>query len=198
VTRGQLNNLGLVMLGEKRYDEAERLFRESIAMSPSYAGPHYNLRRMYMELGRYDEADRELWIALDKGLRDPKNSLNRAARDYEGLNLLERAEAILKEAIERYPEHEPFWVHLQVIKIRRGRYDEARDLGAEVVRRFPGSAPAYSFYAVAAVGSGDVELARRVIRRALELNPDQPDLRQTLAELEAAEPAGPASGGGMQ
>ena len=86
-TRGALNNLAVVKIGQKEYAEAERLLRRAIAQSPSDPSPHYNLRRIYVETQRYDEADRELWIAVDKGLRDPKRSVDKAAADYEDLGV---------------------------------------------------------------------------------------------------------------
>ena len=38
------------------YGEAERLLRQAMAMDHNYPAPHYNLRRIYMEQGRWEEA----------------------------------------------------------------------------------------------------------------------------------------------
>ena len=182
-TRGELNNLAVIKINKQEYDEAERLLRQAIAMSPVYPSPHYNLRRIYMETGRYDDADRELWTAVDKGLRDPERTVDRAAQDYDNLDLQERTVALLDQALERFPEHEPFWVHLLVAKIRLGRCAEALGPGAEAARRFPASAPVHAFYGLAAGCAGDVDTARAEIERSLELNSEQPSLQRALAEL---------------
>ena len=173
----------MIKINKKEYDEAERLLRRAIAMSPSYPSPHYNLRRMFMETGRYDDADRELWTAVDKGLRDPERTVDRAAQAYDDLDLQERTVALLTEALRRFPGHEPFWVHLLVARIRLGQCAEALEPGAEAARRFPDSAPVHAFYGLAAACTGDAATARPEIERSLALNPDQETLRRALAEL---------------
>jgi len=183
VTRGRLNNLAVIKINEKKYDEAERLLREAIALSPEYASPHYNLRRMYVEQGRYDEADRELWTAVSKGLRDAERSVDRAAADYEGLGMEERAEHLLNEAVRRFPGHEPIWVHLMVARIRLQRCPAAVEAGRTAAQRFPNSAPVHAFLGIAAACVGDAATARPALERSLELNPDQPKLREVLAGL---------------
>lgn len=182
-TRAQLNNLALLKINNKEYEEAERLLRQAIVMSPEYAAPHFNLRRIYMETQQYDKADEELWIAVDKGLRDRERTLDRAAGDYDSLGLPERADALLTRAIERFPEHEPFYVHLMVVKLRRSLCPDALPIGAEAATRFPGSGPVHAFYGLAAACAGEASLARTEIEKSLEINPQQPQLHQALEEL---------------
>lgn len=182
-TRGQLNNLAVVKINAKEYAEAERLLRQAIAMSPEYPSPHYNLRRIYMETGRYDDADRELWTAVDKGLREPERSLDRAAKDYDDLDQQPRTVALLTRALQRFPDYEPFWVHMLVVKIRLGQCAEGVETGARAAAKFPDSAPVHAFYGLAAGCTGDADTAREALQRSLELNPRQPSLRRTLEEL---------------
>jgi hypothetical protein len=186
VTRGQINNLAVIKINEKQYEEAERLLRQALAMSPDYPAPYYNLRRIYMETGQWERADEHLWIAIDKGFRDPERTLDRAAADYENLDLASRAEAILIRAIPRFPEHEPFYVHLMVLRVRDDRCLEALPVGAVAAEKFPDSGPVHAFYGLAAACVGQAELARREIELSLAINPNQPMLRQALDQLEAA------------
>ena len=185
-TRGQINNLAVIKINEKKFDEAERLLRQAIAMSPDYAAPHFNLRRMYMETQQWEKADEQLWIAVDKGLRDPERTLDRAAADYEGLSLPDRAEVLLTRAIARYPEHEPYYVHLLVLRVRDDRCADAIPVGAVASEKFPGSGPVHAFYGLAAACVGDAETARRELEWSLQINPDQPMLRQALGQLPPA------------
>jgi len=182
-TRGQINNLALIKINEKKYDEAEELLRRAIAMSPDYASPHFNLRRIYMETERWEKADEELWIAIGKGLRDPERTLDRAAADYEGLHLSERAEALLVGGVERFPEYEPFYVRLMMVRVRSGRCAGAMPVGAVAAERFPASGPVHAFYGLAAACVGDTAVARREMQRSLEIDPDQPMLRQALQQV---------------
>jgi len=183
-SRGQLNNLGLIKLNQKQYDEAEALFRQALAMSPDYAAPHYNLRRLYVETQRYEDADRELWLAVDNGLRDPARSVDRAAGDYDGMDMPERSLGLLTRAVRRFEDHEPLWVHLLVVQLRLQQCDEATKAGAEATRQFPDSGPLFSFFGLAAMCAGDIETAKPAIERSLEINPAQPILHQALKELE--------------
>ena len=185
-TRGQINNLAVIKINEKHYDEAERLLRQAIAMSSNYAAPHFNLRRIFMETQQYERADEELWIAVGKGLRDPERTLDRAAADYESLKMPDRADAMLNRAITRFPEHEPFYVHLMVVRVREGRFLEALPIGAIAAEKFPESGPVHAFYGLAAASAGQAALARREIELSLAINPEQPMLRQALEQLEAA------------
>jgi len=154
VTRGQINNLAVIKINQKKYDEAERLLRQAIAMSPQYASPYFNLRRIFMETKQYDRADEALWIAIDKGLRDPERTLDRAAADYESLNMPDRADALLVRAIELFPEHEPFYVHLMVVLVRGSRFTEALPIGSVAAEKFPESGPVHAFYGLAAASAG--------------------------------------------
>jgi predicted AlkP superfamily phosphohydrolase/phosphomutase/Flp pilus assembly protein TadD len=186
VTPGQINNLAVVKINQKKYDEAIDLLNQLIALRPQEPGPHFNLRRIYMETGRYDDADRELWMAIDRGFRDSERTIDRAAADYEAMEMPERADALLTRAIERFPEHEPFFVHLMVTRIRLNRCADALPVGAVAAERFPESGAVHSFYGVAAACVGQNALARQEIERALEINPDQPILRETLQQLQGA------------
>lgn len=182
-TPGELNNLALIKINEEQYDEAERLLRQAIEQSPDYASPHYNLRRIFMETGRYEEADGELWRAVDKGLRDAERSIDRAAADYDELGRAERAIGLLVEGIRRFPGYEPIRVHLLADRVRAGQCAEGVEEGALAAQAFPDSAPVHAFYGLAAACSGDPATARRALQRSLELDPDQPLVRRALSDL---------------
>ncbi len=179
-TRGELNNLAVLKINEKQYAEAEQLLRQAIELSPEYSSPHYNLRRMYMEMGWHEDADRELWIAVDKGLRAPERTLDQAAADYDNLDLPSRSDALLAEAIRRFPQHEPFYVHRMVVQIRLEQCPQAVLTGQSAAPQFPDSAPVHAFYGLAAACAGDAMTAERELRRSLQINPNQPRLQQVL------------------
>lgn len=186
MTRASLNNLAVLKINQGAYDEAEEILRRAIRQSPDYPSPHYNLRRLYMEQERYEDADRELWIAVDKGLRDPERTVDRAAQDYDGRNQPERSRDLLARAIETFPDHEPFWAHLLVVQIRLEECDDGNRVGERAAQRFPNSAPVHSFWGLAAACAGDIATARQALKRSLQIKPDQPRLQQTLRQLEAA------------
>ncbi len=184
-TEGELNNLGLVQLEAKRYADAERSFRGAIERNPAYASPHYNLRRLLFETGRYDEADLELWRAVDLKLRDSAGASDRAAADYESNGLPERAAALLAEASRRFPDEPRLAVHRLAILVKLGRCPEALQRGREAATRFGSDARVHAFCGIAAACAGDRATATSELRRALELDPNQPEIRQALEAVSA-------------
>jgi hypothetical protein len=92
--------------------------------------------------------------------------------------------ALLEEALVRFPEHEPFWVHLMVSSIRLGECQRGAELGPIAVGKFPDSAPAHAFYGLAAACIGETSTARTELERSLALNPNQETLRRTLSDLQ--------------
>jgi protein O-mannosyl-transferase len=64
------NDLGVLLMSRKRWNEAEAELREEIARNPDYGVAYYNVGIVLRELGRPDEAAREWQRALE---RDPKH-----------------------------------------------------------------------------------------------------------------------------
>lgn len=185
-TEGELNNLGLVHLEGKRFEQAEKAFRDAIARNPSYPSPHYNLRRLYFEIGRYDMADAELWRAVDLGLRDGAGAASRAATDYERLERHDLASRLLGEAVRRFPDKAGLAVHHLALLARLGRCAEAVSFGTAASNRFADNADVHAFLGLAAACAGDTSLARRSFERSLQIKPDQPEIRQALGALPPA------------
>jgi tetratricopeptide (TPR) repeat protein len=179
----RLNNLGLVLLEQERYEEAEECLRAAIDANKNYAAPHNNLRRLFMETGRWDEADRELWLAVDKGSTMAESRVIQAAAQYEKSGQLDRSDAVLSEATLRFPDHEVFWIRLLKLRMDRRRCREAAACGREAIERFPKNPRVHAYFGFAAVCTGDIETGRAAIARSLELDPQQPGLRQALARL---------------
>jgi predicted AlkP superfamily phosphohydrolase/phosphomutase/Flp pilus assembly protein TadD len=182
-TEGELNNLGLIHLQAKRYVEAEKAFKSAIERNPSYASPHYNLRRLYFETGRYDEADAELWRAVELKLRDSAGAVDRAAGDYEAHAAPDRAAALLAEARRRFPGDARLTVHRLAVLVGNARCSEATAEGREAADRFPSDARVQAFFGLSAACAGDSATAKRALQRSLELDPNQPEIRQALEAL---------------
>ncbi len=182
-TEGELNNLGLVHLEARRHADAERAFRAAVAANPRYASPHYNLRRLFFETRRFDEADRELWRAVELGLRDGAGAVARAATDYEAAGEPARAVDLLGEAARHFPGDRRLALHRLALLVTTGRCPEAVTAGREAAGRFPEDADVHGFLGLAAACAGDDATARAAFERSLALAPDQPEIRAALAAL---------------
>ena len=182
-TEGELNNLGLIHLEAKRYDEAERAFLAAAERNRSYASPHYNLRRLYFETGRYDAADAELDRAVALGLRDSVGALDRAAADYEGIGLSERAATVLARATQRFPGEARLAVHHLAVLLGLSRCAEGSAVGATYAEAFRDDATVLAFAGLAAACAGDTERAKAALTRSLGLSPNQPEIAEALRTL---------------
>jgi len=89
-----LNNLGLVRARQKRWKESVDYYQQAIRLLPKYVDPHLNLGALYMEMGRYPEAELQLRAAVAVG------PLNPHARNQLGLLYLR--ESRVAEAREQF------------------------------------------------------------------------------------------------
>jgi len=183
-TEGELNNLGLLHLEAGRLQEAEEAFKKAIAANPAYASPHYNLRRLYFESGRYEDADRELLEALRLGLRDGRGALQRALADYERLGLRERAASLASSAVTLFPRDALLRAAVLRYLLELNRCGEAVEKAREAVSAFPQDAAVLAFAGLSAACAGDTASAKTWMERSLALNPNQPELKQALRMLE--------------
>ncbi|MGQ9752486.1 MAG: alkaline phosphatase family protein [Thermoanaerobaculaceae bacterium] len=182
-TEGELNNLGLVHLDAKRYREAEEAFRQAIAKNPNYASPYYNLRRLYFETGRYDEADAALEEAIKRGLRDGAGAMARAVGDYQNRGLSSRALKLASRARVLFPQEPRFAAQLLALYVQLGRCEDGLGEAHSATRDFPQDPGVLSFAGLAAACAGEAALARGWLAASLQLLPDQPEIRKALEAL---------------
>ena len=63
------------MMNARRYDEAERLLRKAVELSPKSVKANYQLGLLLARTGRKEEADKQL--ALAKSLREEDDKTSR-------------------------------------------------------------------------------------------------------------------------
>ena len=177
------HNLGLTLAEQGDLDGAERAFRAAIAAQPNYAPPHYTLARILRLTGRWDEAERELWRAVELGLGDPAGSLVRVAGEYRSLGQPQRAGQVLARAAELFPEAAAIWLDLGVLAGEQGDIGLARHCLERAVQLAPDELAAWRNLAVAQAAMGDVAAARRSLTRAVQLAPADAELKRQLATL---------------
>ncbi len=77
------NNLAIVLLEQRKVDEARKILEEAVSMQPNYANTRANLSGVYWLLGKKDEAIKEAERAYRLDSHDYRYSLNLASFLYE-------------------------------------------------------------------------------------------------------------------
>ena len=124
---GVMLSLGSALERQRKYNEAEAVFRQMIAADPSSAAALNSLGYMFAERGqRLDEA----LVLVERALAiEPSNPafLDSLGWAYYKQNRLDRAEAPLRDAANQLPTISVIQSHLGDLLNERGLYQEAMD-----------------------------------------------------------------------
>jgi Flp pilus assembly protein TadD len=182
-TAGAFNNEGLILRNEHRVDDALTAFERALAIDPKYASAMWNESETLFNANRdLDRADALLAGALKNGLGDAVSFVINRALGYQRSGHADRSLRLLNAAVDASPADGE-------LRLFRGRFrTEAHDCAgaltdfqaAEQAR--PNDPIAYASAAVAQLCLGDQAGARASIERSLQLDPNQPMLRQMLAQ----------------
>ncbi len=182
-TAASYNNEALIHQREGRKDEARAAFEKALEVNPDLASALWNLSDLEFAAERCDRADQLLLSAVENDLPEAKSYLIGRAINYQRDGRLPRSMALLEHAVEIVPGEDEYWLFL-------GRYRvEAKDC-AGALQAFERAAPLAPANAaipasagVAHLCLGDRERAAAAFRRSLELDPEQPKVREFLRQL---------------
>lgn len=118
------NNLGVLYMKEKKYDEAEIEFNQAITKDYFYVPPHNNLGTLYMERGNLIKAEIEInkAISIDYYYSPAYESLGVL---YMKKGKYKEAEEKLKKAIDFDFDYIPAYESLGELYINTGKYEDA-------------------------------------------------------------------------
>lgn len=128
-----LNLLAIVRAEQKRYSEAEALFKQAIAIQPDFAGSQAGLGLLYAQMGENDLAVAPLQAALrvDPGRTDVRAVLisiwRSQAHDAAEHNELEKALALLIDARKLNPADADMQYEFGMVALRMSLFPDAID-----------------------------------------------------------------------
>jgi predicted AlkP superfamily phosphohydrolase/phosphomutase/Flp pilus assembly protein TadD len=180
LTKGGWNNLGIYRRFSLRDDAGARsAWEESLKLDPGYHSPLFNIATLERDRGHFEEATRWLLRALAAGQPEPEATVERWAGEFEkrggaGLTLLRAAHAA-------YPESEPYVRNYALLLSRKNRCREAHD----VIEPLESSNQPETLNVAGVVEAclDRPEKVRTLFTRSLELDPNQPRVREALAAL---------------
>jgi len=183
---GSYNNEGILLRGEGRTEEARKAFEHAIELEPNLASALWNLSDLLFAEDDLDPSDRLLVRAVAGGLPEGPRYLVGRAIGYQRNGLLVRSLGLLDGAVEARPEEKQFWVFRGRYRVEAGNCSGAVGDFDRAASLDPGDPAIYASSALAHLCLGDPAAAAAEFRRSLELEPNQPRLREMLAGLERA------------
>jgi serine/threonine-protein kinase len=176
-------NLGLLLVREGRRDEAIDRFLEVIRIKPDLAVAHSDLGIAYLHQKRWDTAIPAFRRAIEL---DPNDALSHSGL---GKALLE-AGGHPDEAMAEFERALALDPTLAGAQLGMGRCLQSMGRPSEAIEYFEKAAhsQAESAAALASLGEayltlGDIDKARESLRRCLELNPKDDELRRSVTEM---------------
>jgi Flp pilus assembly protein TadD len=183
-TPGSYNNEGVILKEHGKAVPAIEAFERALALDPNLSSALWNLSDLLFARGSdLDRSDDMLVHALGHGLPDGPHLLIGRAIGYQRSGQADRSLRIVNAALRELPDEAELWLF-------RGRYRvEAQECAgaaadfAKAERLSPQNASAYASEGVARLCAGDKSAARRAFIRSLEIDPNQPKVREFLNSL---------------
>lgn len=192
--------LGVALMAGDNAAAAVNPLKESIQKNPAALKPHLVLADAFEQLHRVDDAGEE-WVAALKidphsvvGLDGlSKNLLNRGdyssvvrllgtdpgaenlildlALAYQKGEMSDRAEQLLRRALQKYPASEELTRALVTLLVTQAHYEEAAGLAKRLVQTHPGALGPKKLYLHVLVLNDDVALAKPLASKLLAAAP---------------------------
>ncbi len=181
------NNLGVDALAAGDARGAEASFRRALAADETFGYAWTNLGVAQRRLGDFGVAESSQLRALEIDRNEPA-ALGNLASLYLAQGLTEQA-APLKRRVEDHLDRNPFHHYRQgLASVRVGDPSEAIRHLRDAIRRMPEESEFHASLGDVLVQAGEVEQARKSLRKALDLSEDGREkerLRKQLGGLQA-------------
>ncbi|MEO8195545.1 MAG: alkaline phosphatase family protein [Thermoanaerobaculia bacterium] len=185
-TASSFNNEGIVLRGEGRDREARAAFERAVELEPGLASAQWNLSEALFHADELDRSDEALARAFASGLPDGAKLVVGRAASYESGGKLARSIALLDRAIAAKADEGEPWLYRGRYRVQGGDCANALADLARAATLLPASSDVFATAALAHLCAGDRGSAIVALRRAIDLAPGEPRLRDLLAELQHA------------
>lgn len=165
-----LEQLGIVLAKQRRFEEAAEKFRAAIELDPKPADFWRNLARAYLDLGRHADAEPCFQKVIDL---EPELPANRRAlaEFYRRRGKYDAAIALLERAMELDPSCAAFPHEKGRVLAEMKRYGEAKASYLLALEKDPDSSECLNDLGVACQELGEHDEAIRYLREAIRLRP---------------------------
>ena len=180
------NNLGTLLAGQGKIEEAIHHCREALRINPHHAWIHAALAEALVADGRLEEAIYHFSQAV-KLKPDFYEAHNDLGLTLEKQGKVKEAEHHFAEAVRINPEFAEGHQNLGMLLAKQGRVEEAEHHFAEAVRIAPNSADAQYNLGLALAVQGQPKQASLHLSEAIRLKPDFAEAHFNLGAILASE-----------
>jgi tetratricopeptide (TPR) repeat protein len=184
---GSYDNEALILLADGKVTAARAALETALAVEPRNTSAAWNLFDLLRDQGVDDQrADELLLLSLEAWLPERGVALAGRARRYAAAGERDRALGLLEEGLKRLGDRADAWQLWLLAGHLRLEGEQCAPALRQLERAAtlaPQQAEAHAAVGVAQLCLGDAAAAAAALRRSLALDPDQPQVRQRLAEL---------------
>jgi tetratricopeptide (TPR) repeat protein len=183
-TPASFDNEGLLLRQAGRTAEAAAAFRKALALDPHSSAALWNLSDLLHAEGRDpDTSDDLLLQALAVGLPEGAERAVGRAVAYAQAGQPERSLHLMDRAVAAQPDAPKLRLYRGRYRLERRQCKDAADDFGRATELDAADPLAHASLGLARLCLGDAPGAARALRRSLDLDPDQPQIRQALQQL---------------
>ena len=173
--------LFLTAMDSGNFDRAMNYLGMIPPESPAYERAVLYKLQAFSNAGRFDEAMQTVDEALQKFPAQKIFWLSKVSL-YHVHEKYTEAELLINEALERFPADSELMFAQGALYDQTGRKDEALQVMEEIIQKYPNDSAALNYIGYTLADSGvELERARELILRALEGEPENPHIIDSLA-----------------
>lgn len=183
-TAGSYNNEGLLWKARGDKEKAAAAFARALDLDGNLASAAWNLSDLLFTEGKDLQRSDELLVrAFGNGLPEGTKFLVGRAIGYQRAGQPQRSLALVTEGLRARPEVPELWIFSGRYRVEMGDCPGAAGDFQKAVAAAPRDAAAHASLGVARLCLGDRGAARQAFLRSLELDPDQPKIREYLHRM---------------
>ncbi|MBF0127212.1 MAG: tetratricopeptide repeat protein [Magnetococcales bacterium] len=165
-----LNNLGMLLTGMQRFDQAEAPLRQALARQPDFVPARYNLGLLRAGQNRVPEAE-EAYRQVLARQPDHVGAGNNLALLLTGQGRHPEAETVLRRVLTHDPDQADVWNNLGYLLQRRNRLAEAETAFRRAIHLQPEHGEAHNNLGTLLCAGKRFDQAEAAFRQTLRLQP---------------------------
>ncbi len=188
-TAGSFQNIATFLRARGRVKDSLPFYEKALEVNPRSATAWMNLSIALQTLSRFDDSDDALLKAVQFGYHDPEATVYRRVATYMERSKTEvpaRAQlvAFLRRVTAAYPDNVRYAGSLGKVLFERQDCAGAEEVFRSLVARQPNDLESLNLLALSSWCLGKTGEARSLLQRSLALDPNQPIVREGLAQID--------------